>query len=875
MPPLLPEGLLPLPIDPVLPVLLSGLLAHGNAVLVAPPGAGKTTRVPQALLSHFPTSPQGDIVVLAPRRLACHLSALRVADELGEPLGHTVGVQLRFDSVVSRHTRLRFMTLGVLLRQLQNDPLLSSVRVVVFDEFHERAFQADLLLALLRRLQQKDRPDLHLLVMSATLAAPKIAEFLGFCPVFDHPGQTFPVEIAYLPLPNDEPLPVAVRRAVRTELLQSGVGTAKERNDLLVFLPGSAEIRRCQTALQELGASFSLEIVPLHGDLPLATQRQAVAPRPLHAPRRVILTTNVAETSLTVDGVACVIDSGLAQKPGLSAAALLPSLRTVPICRAQATQRAGRAGRTQQGRCVRLYTKHDHDLRPEFETPELLRMELSEPLLILAALSLGPDDVPFFDPLPTVAVNQAKWLLQALGAIGDPGQGLTLTPFGKNMARLPLHPRLAALLLFGAQTGVLSEAAKACALLGERELFRTNRALSFETQTHKTAERSDLVYRIDCLDRAAKANCSAHALAQDDLDAETTRRVLRVSERLWALAQPFANRMAAVDRDTALEKAILAAFPDRVARRKDRLSDQNRTELLLAAGGAAVLSEQSHVQKPEWLVLVVAEERGGQTLARQVSAIEPDWLLDLAHVAGLLVENNSLVWHAERVEQTSKLCFGKLVLHENRSVALPSNEATALLAAQARDHLSDLFPDVEQLSALRARWDLLHAMGKGLGLPQVEPAPQLDDLLSAALGSVCEGRTRFSELRGQSLTWAVLSTLCQQGPLSPQAAKRLLDELFPESLRLPGGRLARIVYLPGQTPYLASRLQDFFGLTQGPTIARGKLALLLHLLAPNQRAVQVTQDLAGFWTRHYPALRKELARKYPKHAWPEKPDAGA
>jgi len=864
-----------LPIDELLPSILDKLTAGPNLVIAAPPGAGKTTRVPHALLSLFP---EGEIVVLEPRRIAANLSALRVAEERGEALGQTVGVQLRFESVVSAQTRLRFVTEGVLLRQLIADPKLSSVKAVIFDEFHERHYQTDLLLALLRRLQLVERPELRLCVMSATLHTEKVAEFLGGCPVIESHGRSHVVQIDHLPLPIDEPLSKQVRRAVREVLQRDGqaqMGEPQRRQgDILVFLPGGSEIRRCQEDLVELQSLFPLEVLPLHGDLALSEQRRVVAPRPPTAPQRVILSTNLAETSLTIDGVTVVIDSGLHRQAGYAHWSGLPTLKLLPVSRASAAQRAGRAGRTQPGRCLRLYTKHDHDLRAEFDSPEILRMDLSEPLLLLHALGLRLDEVRFIDPLPSAPVESAELLLRALGAIGTPEQGSRLTTLGGKLTRLPLHPRLSRLLLAGAEQGILDDAAVVSALLCERDIVAGTRALAHESHAilGVASEPSDLSYRLDRFRWAESQRFARGPLQREGLDAETVVRVDKARRQLAERARPFATRrtLSATAQEEALRRAVLLGFPDRVGRRRKK-SGSDTAELTLAGGGFAVQSPSSVVREADWLVLVDVEERSGQApIARLVSAISADWLIDLPGDG--MAETDELIWNpqAGQVERMVRLRYGQLILDESKTPATADDpRAVSLLTQQASARPASVFRDAEHLPSLAARLSTLGSAYPELAIPALSSS-----VVASAVRTLCDRKTSLAELRECSLTAALLDELGRAVASSgtkERSLPRFLAEQLPEQVVLPGGRRTRVHYVAGQPPWIESRLQDFFGMSDGPKLAGGRLPLVIHLLAPNQRAVQVTTDLQGFWARHYPAIRRELMRKYPRHAWPEDP----
>lgn len=863
----LPTGRGPLPIDALLPTIVDTLTRHSCVVIAAPPGAGKTTRVPPALLS---LHPEGEVVVLEPRRIAAHLSALRVAEERGESLGETVGVQLRFESIVSEKTRLRFVTEGVLLRQLAADPQLAKVSTVIFDEFHERHHQTDLLLSLLRRLQRTTRPELRLCVMSATLHTAKVAEFLGHCPIVESQGRQFEVTVEHLALPSDEPLSRQVRRAVREVLTkdnQPSVSSGPQRRgDVLVFLPGGSEIRRCQEDLAELIPLFAIDVLPLHGDLPLVEQRRVVAPRDPSAPRRVILATNIAETSLTIDGVTVVIDSGLQRQAGYAHWSGLPTLKVVPISRAAAAQRAGRAGRTQPGRCLRLYTKHDHDLRPEFDSPEILRMDLAEPLLLLHSLGLSVSDVRFLDPLPQTAIDSAESLLRSLGAIDESSQ---LTPLGRKLTALPLSPRLSRLLVAGAELGILDDAAVVAALLGERDILLASRSLVGDARALASiaSESSDLSHRLDRFRWAESQRFARGALQREGLDADTVQRVDRARRQLVERARRFAIKrtLSPSEQESALGRAVLLGFPDRVARRRKK---SDSVELVLAAGGAATLSPSSVVRDADWLVLVDVEERGNQSspVARLLSAIDADWLLDLP--GDPVSDSDELVWNSStnQVERCQRLRIGQLILDESRSVASGKDpRAVALLCEQARTRTAQIFSDGDRLDDLTARLAVLSAAYPELALP-----PLSASLIVQAISALCDGKISLAELSGQPLIPTLLTELAKSLP-TERNLQRILTEQLPEHITLPGGRRTRVHYVSGQPPWVQSRLQDFFGMTDGPKLAAGRLPLVIHLLAPNQRAVQVTTDLRGFWAKHYPAIRRELMRKYPRHAWPEDP----
>lgn len=876
----------PLPIDALLPELRAALAAGPALVLQAPPGAGKTTRVPPLLLDE-PWAAGGEVLVLEPRRIAAYLSAARVASERGGALGQEVGVQMRYDSVCGPATRLRYLTEGVLLRRLLTQPTLPGVRAVVLDEFHERHLQGDLALALLRALQRGPRPELRVVVMSATLESEALQAYLG-CPVLRSEGRQHPVEVAHLPEPDERPLEKLVRSALHRLLVEeSTAGAVAAGGDVLVFLPGAAEIRRAQTELQELAAQRGLALVPLHGDLALAEQQRAVGARAAGAARKIILTTNVAETSVTVPGVTVVIDGGLARVAGHSPWSGLPTLRLSRVCKAAAIQRAGRAGRTQPGRCLRLYTRHDFESRPDFETPEIQRLDLADAVLLLRSLGQDPAALTFLSPPKEAALRAAEVLLQRLGAVDERG---AVTALGQRMARAPVHPRQARLLLSGAERGVGAAAATVAAILGERDLRGSG--LSAGPRGPREAahrEVSDLLHRLDLFEEARRGRMQG-------LDAGAVHAVERARKHLLPLVAQGARRPARDDRERglsaaeedALLQAILDGYPDRVARR--RVVDQRTAaapghggsaavDLILAGGGTVQLSPQSVAQEEELVVIVDAEERsaaagerrGAQAVARLCSGIKADWLLDLP--GGALRETSEALWQpaGQRVELVRRLQYEQLTLDESRVAATAGDPAvTAVLRAAALQAGPALWASskaegegvAEAVAALQQRvaFVVQHCPEAGFALPE-------GDVVALAIADLCAGCTSFAELRAASLLQAVRARL----GVGDGARLQQLARLAPESVTLPGGRRAALTYLAGQAPFVASRLQDFFGMASGPAVAGGKVPLVLHLLAPNQRPVQVTTDLAGFWARHYPALRRELGRKYPRHLWPEDP----
>lgn len=771
-----------LPIDAILPDVLRSLERNPNLVIEAPPGAGKTTRVPPALLGLV----QGEVIVLEPRRIAARLAAHRVAFEMGEQAGQTVGYQVRFEEVSGPRTRLRYMTEGVLTRRLVSNPNLPGVHAVVLDEFHERHLDSDLALALLKRLQQT-RPDLRIVVMSATLDAGQVAEYLHGCPIVRSEGRSFDITIEHLPY-SPEPLHQQVRKAV--ELLVRDHPTGH----ILVFLPGAAEIRRAMRHCEGIAQQAGLVILPLHGDLSPADQDRAVSPS---AQRKLILATNVAESSVTVDGVTAVIDSGLARTASYSPWTGLPTLHVSRISKASAAQRAGRAGRTGPGRVLRLYPEQDYHQRSDHDTPEIVRSDLSQLGLTLRATNIAHfKDVDWLAEPPATAMQSAEVLLNRLGATGD---------MAKELVRYPLPPRLARILVESLARGVGEQGCIAAALLG--------------AGVRNASERGDLLAAIET---------------------EHNPRLKQHIEQLRRIARP--PRQPRHYDDNAVLLSVLTGFPDRVARRK------TNHHVMLSTGVSAELTGDPPPY--EFMAAVDAEDRKekDKPLIRMASRIEPEWLIDL--FPAQVREQSEVVWNqaAQRVEAVSALLYDELVIQESRSAAPDLQAAGELLARKALEAGIESFVAPDDWEHFIARVEFA-----GFACPDV----------AQALRSLCMGLRSFAELKTAAKS------------MIPKLERSLngqrLREIAPTHIRLYGGREVRIHYERGKPPWIASRLQDFFGMRDTPRIGIAQTPVVIHLLAPNRRPVQTTTDLAGFWKRLYPQVRRELMRRYPKHAWPENP----
>jgi ATP-dependent helicase HrpB len=843
----------PLPIDECLPAIADAVTGRGAVVVEAPPGAGKTTRVPPALLDGGARA--GEIWVLEPRRLPARLAATRVAAERGERVGETVGYSVRFDEAGGPNTRLRFLTEGLFVRRLLAAPRLPGVRAVVLDELHERHVATDLALAWLRRLRETDRPDLVVVAMSATLDADPVAEFLGGVVVRSE-GRMFDVAVEHLPTPDDRPLAAQVAGAIRRVLRDDRDG------DLLVFLPGAGEIRRAQTAIADLPGIADFAVLPLHGEMPLEDQARAVRPGER---RKIILSTNVAESSVTIDGVTAVIDSGLARVAAHSPWTGLPTLALARISQAAAAQRAGRAGRTRPGRALRLYTRHDFEQRPRETEPEIVRADLTEVALVLATLGVGdPDALAWLDPPPAAAWGAARELLGRLGAVDGGGQ---LTDVGRRMSRVPVHPRLARLVVEGEARGVGAGAALAAALISERDIRAGARASFGGAAPGAPSDRgADVLDLVDLFQQAAEARFRPDVLRRLELDRRAAEEVDRARRQLVTAdrggergLRPREPVAGGPTNDEALRMAILAAFPDRVARRRE---PRGRT-VVFAAGGSA---ELGYEPTGEWLVAVHAEERttarggakparGGTVEVRLGSTIQPEWLLDLYPDRINEVDRRAFDPRTERVERTTGLGYGALMLDETVAPAPLDDETGRLLADAVLARGPGRLPGGDALPPLLQRLAFARRQVPDAPFPPLEEG-DVGGLVRAA----CTGRGSVAELGDPAAL--VLAAL-------PPAAQRALAAAAPERLTLANGRSVPVHYDTGDTPWIESRLQDFFGTRSVPAVGGGRVALTVHLLAPNGRAVQVTRDLAGFWTQHYPSLRRQLSRRYPKHAWPE------
>jgi ATP-dependent RNA helicase HrpB len=808
---------LPLPIDAVVPELTSALATRSSAVLVAPPGAGKTTRVP-LVLAQEPWASGGKILVLEPRRLAARAAAQRMASALGEEVGDTVGLRVRFGSKVSRRTRVELITEGVFTRLILDDPMLEGVAAVLFDEFHERSLDADLGLALAIDVQRGLREDLKLLVMSATLDGARVASLLGSAPVVESAGRAFPVETRYLGREPRQPIERQVAGTVM-RALRSDAGS------MLVFLPGAAEIRRTEGLLKENLQDSSVDIVTLYGALEAAQQDRAIAPAPAGR-RKVVLATSIAETSLTIEGVRVVVDSGLARVPRYEPDVGLTRLETVRVSRASADQRRGRAGRSESGVCYRLWDEPQTASLEPYARPEILAADLSGLVLDLAQWGVAdPAGLAFLDPPPRAALEEARELLISLDAIDADGR---ITAAGRNLRELPLPPRLARMLVDAAGQGAAETAAEIALMLTERGLG---------------GDDVELGHRLEVL----RGDRSRHA--------DEARRMAR---RWGTIARRSAPATVAQSPPPPSIGAILAfAYPERIAR-----SRGNTGAFLLANGRGAALDPASPLAREAF---IVAAEVAGSAAQSRILLAAPITLAEIeARFADRIEAKEEITFDPSSASLRGRRLrrLGAITLAE-QPVAVAADEPAArtLAAGIARIGL-DRLPWSKALSQWRDRVLFLRR-SEGDEWPDLSDtglAGRIDDWLTPALA----GKTALAQLGTDELGDALTVML-------PYNLRRRLDAEAPTHFEAPSGSRVPIDYEAEEGPKLAIRVQELFGLARHPTIAGGRVPLVIELLSPAHRPVQVTRDLPGFWRGSYAAVRSEMRGRYPRHPWPDDP----
>jgi ATP-dependent helicase HrpB len=834
-----------LPIASVLPAVRSALGEGRCAVLQAAPGAGKTTGVPPALLGE-PWLAGRRILMLEPRRLATRAAARRMAYLLGESVGETAGFRVRGETRVGPRTRIEVVTEGILTRMVQSDPSLDGIGVVIFDEYHERSLDADLALALTLESRDVLRPDLRVLVMSATLDGERVARLLGDdASVITSEGSTFPVETRYIDRRPEMRIEDAVAAVIRRALRD-------DAGDVLAFLPGAAEIRRTHDLLVAGGGGMPprTHVFPLHGTLSPEAQDQAILPsRP--GERKIVLATSIAETSLTIEGVRVVVDSGLARVPKFSPRTGMTRLETVRVSRASADQRRGRAGRVASGICYRLWAEHEQHALLAHTTPEVLEADLAPVALELAAAGIAdPASLRWLDVPPSAAYAQARELLAELGALEtrDEGSGYRITAHGRRMLDLPLHPRLAHMVVEGKRLGLLRLACDLAALLSERDPVRSDTGSVIDADIET---RTVLIHGIE----------RAEAALQDQrVDLETIRRIRRESERLQRmLGGALGSDRRAASRDEPGAAGILLAFayPDRIA----QLRAPRSGRFLLRNGNGAVLAGAQSLSDAPYIVAAEVDGRRPESRIFLAASIGLEAIEE--HFGDQIVAEQIIEWKASERAVTAREVerLGAIVLAERTlRTPDPSRVMEVLLEGLAREGI-DALPWSQRARSVRQRLAFLHTLDPSW--PDVSDS-LLAGTLGAWLGPRLEGARSLSDVSRIDLSEALLGGLRWD-------RRAAIDELAPTHVVVPSGSRVPIDYSDPKAPVLAVRLQEMFGLADTPRIASGRVPLTIHLLSPARRPVQVTRDLAGFWRSSYFEVRKELRGRYPKHYWPDDP----
>ena len=868
-----------LPIYEIERDIIARLQSDKRLILSAPTGSGKSTQVPQMLLKHGLLG-DGQVVVLQPRRLATRLLAKRVASELGVKVGEEVGYQIRFENVTSAKTKIRFVTEGVLLRQMIDDPQLRGVSAILFDEFHERHLYGDITLARALDQQEQHRPDLMLAVMSATLNAGELEKYLSecrsrgdethskkendqrlltssptnqfHCSTLASEGRTFPVEVEYLPYRvglNSPPVWELAAAEFSRYVNAGGEG------DVLVFMPGGFEISQTIEAIRHTREANGFIVLPLHGELPPKDQDAAVA---RYDRRKVVVATNVAETSITIDGVRLVIDSGLARIARYDSNRGINTLLIEKISQANSDQRTGRAGRTAPGTCLRLWSRAEHDERAPHEMPEIRRLDLSEVVLTLKAA--GVDDLRKFRWLEKpdeISLTHAEELLEDLGAIGHDKK---ITAIGRKMLAFPLHPRYARMLLAAQEYNCVYQACLVAALTQGRDLLIRNAGKDVETLREDLLgekSSSDFWILMRAWSYAFNNQFRMDACRKLGIHAVTAKQVGPLFDQFLRIAKDEGLDTKPNEvKDEALQKCILIGFSDRVTRRMD----QGTLRCELVHGRRGVLARESKVQQSSLLVVAEIREVEGRdrevnTILSLATAIEVEWLKELFPDDIKSDVHVQFDAREKRVLAAELLRFRDLALAAKRIDPPPADAAARLLADEiiaGRLLLPNWDHHVEQWLA---RLNLLCKECADLQLPNIS-----DDDKKSIIEQLCHGAVSYKDIKEREVKPVVMSWLSA-------AQRELLDKHAPERLTLPNGRTPKVNYEPGRAPFISLRIQELYDVNQTPKIALGRVPVTVHILTPGMKPIQVTQDLANFWREHYPKIKSELARKYPKHLW--------
>ncbi len=840
-----------LPIYEIENELVARLPAIKRVIISAPTGSGKSTQVPQMLLDRGLLG-EGQVVVLQPRRLATRMLAARVASERGVKLGAEVGYQIRLENVSSPATKIKFVTEGILLRAMLSDPKLAPISTLIFDEFHERHLYGDITLGRALDIQMTARPDLQIIVMSATLAVEQLRAHLDPCAVLESQGRTHPVEIRHLAKASDAPVWDQAVEAY-DELVRGGA-----EGDALIFMPGAYEISRTVQALEYAAAAKGCLILPLHGELNPHDQDAAVA---RYDRRKIVVATNVAETSLTIDGIRMVIDGGLARIPKYDPYRGINTLLVDKISRASADQRAGRAGRTAPGVCVRLWTEREHRERPHQELPEIKRLDLAEVILTLKAS--GIDHVGSFrwiDPPDARSIGRALQLLSDLGALTLPsatGEEGVITPLGRRMIAFPVHPRYARMLLAGQEFGCVYQACLLAALTQGRDILLRRQGGGVDERRDDLlgeSSVSDFFRLVRAWNYADKNGYRLDACKRLGVHAQSARQVKPLFEHFLMIARQEGLDVQArpVD-DEVIQKCILSGFSDQLARRLDE--GTLRCQIVHQRRGQ--IARESVVKDHALLVAAEVHEIEGReisVLMNLCTAVKPEWLREM--FPGHFHETVAVTYSAitKRVEAERQWCFRDLVMEIKRMDAPPLDAAADLLAGEVVKGTLSLKQWDHGVEQWIQRVNNLAAWCPELGITAIGDADR-----QTMIAQICYGAVSYKDIKEKDV-WPVVREWLNY------AQQQVLDQFCPERINLPNGRKAKVTYTPDD-PFISLRIQELFGVEDALTVARGRVPLLVHILAPSQRPVQITRDLPGFWRDHYPAIKQELKRKYPKHEW--------
>lgn len=808
-----------LPIVDIIPEIKKKLEQHNTVILQAPPGAGKSTILPLQLIDELWLKGK-KILMLEPRRLAARAVANRMSALLNEQVGNTVGYRVRFDNKVSKHTRIEVLTEGILTRMLQQDNTLEDVGLVIFDEFHERSLHADLALALCREMQMVLREDLRILIMSATLDGEKLSSLLGNAPILTSAGRQYPIELFYVASEDNIAIHIQMAKAIRKAL-------ATHEGDILAFLPGAGEIQRTQDLLENELSNISIH--PLFGDLPQQKQQEAILPHP-QGKRKVVLATSIAETSLTIEGIKIVIDSGYCRSPRFDAKTGLTRLDTIRVTQDMATQRAGRAGRMAPGVCYRLWHEASHQHLLPHRNPEIMEADLAPTLIELAQWGIHDlQTLAWLSPPPSAAVNQAEKILQDLGAIASK----KITERGKEILRLPTHPRIAHLLLEGNTFGLIALATDIAAVLEERDPLQKEAG-------------ANLTLRIEALRKWRNkeyVSADKNVLERIERLASQWRKILSVSQ----------NNTAPIDQEVG--KLLAAAYPERLAKQRE----QNH-RYRLANGKIVKLNEHDPLSHEPYLA--VAHLDSGTTEGK-IYLAAPLGLSDILHLAK---ETTAIHWDTQNgmlIARNEKR-IGDIIIESKPLKVIPEEEKIKILCDVVRKEGLSIFNQTEHLLEWKTRIQCIRLWRPDEEFPDLSDEHLLnttEEWLAPYLASI-KKREDFFKLD----LYQILS-----GLLSYQQSQ-LLENIAPAKIKVPSGSSIALTYhADGTDPTLSVRLQEMFGLLDTPTVNEGRTKVILHLLSPGYKPVQVTQDLKSFWKNTYPEVRKELRIRYKRHHWPEDP----